>query len=491
MVREESFRVQSSWADKPFCYRAPYPEGALTPYEFQLAGAEYCLARKHALIGDEPGLGKTCQTILISNAIEAKSTLVICPASLRLNWEREIWKWSTIENVQTYPVLKSKDGVHLKSNYLIISYDLLRNPSLLSALLSKTWDHLILDEAHLLKDPKGNKRTKTICAEDGLRNVVGRMTLATGTILPNQPIECYNAIRLLDWDAIDRMSIESFRRHYYAEGGGWIRGPHKVKDKKTKEWVTVNEVRWSEHVRNVPQNLGELQERLRTNIMVRRLTKEVLKELPSSRWHMFPLITNTAIKKALKHPGWGDAEKMYQMDPNGFSGAIPIEGAVSTARRLLGEAKALSIVAYVKDLMNSGVQKLVIGAWHHSVLDILRQNLVQFGLTYMDGRTSPINKQLAVDNFQQDNEISIILGQMLPLGEGWNLHSAQDVVLAEPDWVPGKNEQLLRRILRIGQKGRSLIGHVPLIPDTLEEKIVRRAIEKDITIYKTLDERER
>jgi len=78
---------------------------------------------------------------------------------------------------------------------------------------------------------------------------------------------------------------------------------------------------------------------------------------------------------------------------------------------------------------------------------------------------------------------------MLPLGEGWNLVASQNVVLAEPDWVPGKNEQLIRRIRRIGQKGTNLIGHIPIIPGTLEERIVRTAIEKDINIHKTLDER--
>jgi SNF2 family DNA or RNA helicase len=180
---------------------------------------------------------------------------------------------------------------------------------------------------------------------------------------------------------------------------------------------------------------------------------------------------------------------MYEMNPEGFSGTIPIDGAVSTARRLLGEAKAAAILGYIKDLLESGVKKLVVSAWHRSVLDILKKNLVQYGLTYMDGRTSTARKQLAVDMFLNNDKISVILGQMLPLGEGWNLVAAQNVVLAEPDWVPGKNEQLIRRIRRIGQKGTNLIGHIPIIPGTLEERIVRTAIEKDINIHKTLDER--
>ena len=92
-----------------------------------------------------------------------------------------------------------------------------------------------------------------------------------------------------------------------------------------------------------------------------------------------------------------------------------------------------------------------------------------------------------VDQFQEDEETQIILGQMLPLGEGWTLTAAQDVVLAEPDWVPGKNSQMLDRISRMGQEGSYTIGHIPVVPDTLDERILNTAITKDQNIYQALD----
>ncbi len=487
---KESYWVGRSWAEEALFYKAPHPEN-VQPYPYQFGGVEYALARPHSLIGDEPGLGKTCQSILISNAIEAKRTLVVCPASLRLNWEREIWTWSTLENVHTYPVMKSKDGVNYKSHYVIISYDLLRSTGILSALLAKTWDHLILDEAHLLKDPKGNQRTAAICAEDGLRSVVGRITLASGTILPNQPIECYNSIRLLNHDAIDKMEMEDFRDHYYGEGEGFINGRYEVWDKETEQTVSKWGLHWAEGVRNVPRRLGQLRRLLRENFMVRRRTSDVLSQLPEAEWHILPLTSSPGIRRALKHPGWGRAEKLYQLDPEVFdSAAVKVEGSISTARRELGEAKAPLIVDFCNELMASGVKKLVVSAYHHSVLDLLREGLKHHGLVYMDGRTTARKKQEAVDNFDSDDKVRIILGQILPLGQGWNLVAAQDVVNAEPEWVPGNNEQLLRRIRRIGQKGTRLLGHMPLIPDTLEERIIKRAIEKDKVIHEALDVRE-
>lgn len=476
------FQVQRSRATEPLFYEAPHGLG-ITPRPFQFAGAEYCLNRENALLGDAPGVGKTGEAILIGNAIEAEYTLVICPASLRLNWEREIKAWTTLENASTYPILKSRDGVSLRANYVITSYAMLNNPSILNALMDGFWDHLILDEAHALKDPKGNKRTQVLTAPDLLPSVVGRITMASGTILPNQPIECYNACRLLNWDAIDRMSLQAFRNEYYTLGQGFVRGPVYDEVKQANVW----KLHWSDQVRNVPTNLADLQYRLRKNIMVRRLKEQVLPQLPPKQWHPFPVGMTADIRRAMKHPGWTEAQTLYEMDPDAFDAGVPVDGAISTARRMLGDAKAPIVVEFIEELLLEGTQKIVVAAWHHSVLDFMREKLACHGLVYMDGSTSAKRKQAVVDQFQEDDSIKIILGQMMPLGEGWTLTAAQDAVIAEPDWVPGKNEQLLDRIHRMGQEGNYLIGHLPVVPDTLDERIVSTAIAKDINIYKALD----
>lgn len=478
----DDYDILMSRAVKPTFYRAPSP-ASVKPMEYQHAGVEYGLARDHHLFGDAPGLGKTAECILLGNAIGARHTLVVCPASLRLNWEREIWTWSTIPNVSTYPVLKSGDGVSLEANYVIISYALLANAAILDAILDERWDHVILDEAHAIKDPKGNTRTRAICAPDCIPSVAGRITLASGTILPNQPIECYNAIRLLNWEAINKASLETFRETYYDLGGGMIRGP--VFDPETKVWK--NELHWSNKVRNVPKNLDDLQYRLRKYIMVRRLKEQVLHELPPKQWHPFPLEVTAEMRRALKHPGWATAEKLYAMDPDAFNDGIPVDGAISTARKMLGEAKMPSVAAYIEELLEEGVEKLVVTAWHTSVLHYLRDKLSKYGLVYMDGSTSAAKKQAAVDQFQQQENIRIILGQTAVIGEGWTLTKAQDVVLAEPDWVSGKNDQALDRIHRKGQQGNRVIGHIPVVPNSLDERILAVAIRKDKVIHQALD----
>jgi SNF2 family DNA or RNA helicase len=275
------------------------------------------------------------------------------------------------------------------------------------------------------------------------------------------------------------MSLADFREHYYDFGEGFI----TRFDKKTKTFKRE----WSDHVRNVPRRMEDLQHRLRKHLMVRRLKEEVLHELPPLRWHLTPLATTSGIKSALDHPGWAVASKLYELDPGSFCTSASIDGAVSTARRLLGEAKAPEIASYILDLLESGVEKLVVAAWHRSVLDILRETLEPYGIVYMDGSTPSKRRKTLVDAFQTDPKIRIILGQTQTIGEGWTLTKAQDIVLAEPDWTPGRNQQVADRIHRIGQEGESIQAHVPVVPGTLDERIVGRAIEKDRAIYAALD----
>lgn len=484
MLEPIDFDIEASRATRPYFYHSDHPKDC-EPFAYQEAAVEYMLARDNGLFGDAPGLGKTVECTLLDNAIEAKKTLVLCPASLRLNWEREIRIWSTRQRVSTYPVLKSSDGISLIHGFVIISYALLANKSLVDALLDGYWDHLILDEAHALKDPKGNVRTRVICAPDMLPSVVGRITMASGSILPNQPIECYNAARLLDWDSIDRASLEDFRETYYAEGGGYVRTPHQVK-LEDGSIVTRTELHWSSKVRNIPINMDDLQQRLRKHIMVRRLKEHVMPQLPQRQWHFFPIEQTKDIRKVLKGDAWTEVEKLYELDPDNFDAHVPIDGAVATARRELGEAKAPLIAEYIEELLREGVAKLIVGAWHLSVLAYLRERL-NVGRMYMDGSTSSKRKQEIVDLFQSDDRYPIILGQMMPLGEGWTLTAAQDVVFVEPDWVPGKNDQLLDRVHRIGQQGTYVLGHVPIVPGTLDERILSVIARKDRAIYEALD----
>ncbi len=486
-MRNEDYEVARSWATEPLFFRAPHPPDR-TPREYQFAGVEYALARNNAIIGDAPGVGKSAQAVLISNAIKAEQTLIVCPASLRLNWAREIRMWSTVEDVTASVITKATNGVSFKHDYVILSYDALRNPNIVEALLEKRWDHIVYDEGHYIKDPKGNKRTKVICAEDMLPSVAGRTTILSGTLMPNQPIECYNAMRLLDWESIDFMSVETFREYYYGKGFGFVN--RRVRNPQTgqMEWKAEP----SYHVRNQPRNLDELQRRLRSRLMVRRLKEDVLTELPPKAWHPFPLSMTSELRNAINHPGWVKAQRLYDMDVDAFDGGIAIDGEISTARRLLGEAKAHGVADYVEDLLDDR-EKLVVTCWHQSVLDIFRQRLRaalkgKDRFVEMVAGMSTKAQQAAVDQFQTDPHVRVILGQTKVIGLGHTLTAAQDVILSEPDWTPGNNDQVLDRCHRFGQRDH-VLGHIPVVPGTLDERVLATVIEKDQNIYNAMDRR--
>lgn len=479
----------ASWALEPSFYRAPYPEEldrkGTPPMECQFAGVEYALSKRHCLIGDEPGVGKTWQGILVSNAIEAKRTLVISPASLILNWEREIWRVSTIENVATYPILRGKDGVSASADYTILSYNMLRNEAILEALMSMRWDNVILDEAHKMKDTRWNTFNTPICKEDMLPKVSGRFTLLSGSPMPNQPIEIWRAAKLCDWESIDFMTEHQFREYYYALGEGFV--THTIWDDSIGSFVTKRE--WSDAVRNKPRRKKELNQRLRQHFMVRRLKADVLPQLPERQWALVPLSKDASINKALKSEEAKKAESLFELDPDNFDDSAPIDGAVATARRLLGEAKVPQVAALCIELLEEGVEKLVVGFFNKDVGYALEKKLAKYGVVHMDGATPLRRRQKAVDDFQEDPRVRVIIGQFLVMGEGYTLTASDTVVNAEPDWTPGKNGQLFDRVHRMGQKSDQAICYMPYVVDSLDERILARVIEKDQNIYEALDKR--
>lgn len=193
--------IEASWKPEgQGHYRMPAGQEL---WPFQRASLEYALAREHALIGDEPGLGKTPIAICYANEIQAKRTLVICPANIRLQWQKVIYRWST----QPWPyhvhvITNSRHGVHPTAAWTIVSYDLARTPAIGGQLALQDFDVLILDEAHALKTID-SKRTRAVFGGGENRAfapIAGRArhTLAlTGTPLPNRPREAYTIARAL------------------------------------------------------------------------------------------------------------------------------------------------------------------------------------------------------------------------------------------------------------------------------------------------------
>lgn len=445
----------------------PAPPG-LEYMPFQRAGIRYVLDRKHALIGDEPGLGKTIQAIGVANACGMERVLVVCPASVRRNWRREIHEWSTLRRPTTYLIEKARDGVSPIANWTVVSYDLARTETIFKSLAKEAWDMVVLDEAHYLKTPEANRTRALFGGGEGLfhdsyvTRRAERILGLTGTPLPNRPRECYTLVRAMCHDAIDWISFDAFK-HRYNPSFTWPGGGKEERFGR----------------------LPELHARLRCNLMIRRLKEDVLEDLPEKRYELTYLEETTATRKALQ------AERLLDIDPTDLEGAnAEILGAVSTVRREMGEAKAPLVADHVAMLLDGGLEKIVVFGWHRSVLNLLGEKLGKHGLVRVDGQSTAVQKHRAVLRFMKDPNCRVFLGNLLAAGVGIDglQKVCQHAVLAEASWVPGENEQAIGRLDRHGQKG-SVLAQFLVVPGSFDERVLGTALQKLHVTDATLDRR--
>jgi len=443
-------------------------------YEFQKVGIEYGIAKGNVLIGDEPGLGKTLQAIGICNEVNAKNVLVICPGNVRLNWQAEFLKWSTNDEINTQVFSSSRHGFNQSTpdnpvNTAIFSYELAKNPGLHAAILDREWDALIIDEAHYLKTSDAQRTQAIFGGGRGLfksRHIsdhVGRIIGLTGTPLPNRPRECYTIAKALCPEAIDWGSYEDFCYRY---------NPSATMD--------------NGHNREEKGRLPELQARLRSNFMIRRLKKDVLKDLPDKVYEFTYVEPDGAISDVLKRERLLDFKVEDLKNPDS-----PIFGMISTLRREMGEAKIPRIVEHMRYLLDGvEIPKVVLFVHHRSVMDQLTVALEKYGVVSVRGGMSMTNKDKSVQSFKNNPKVRIFLGQLDSAGVGIDgLQNVCDhVVIAEPAWTPGTNEQGVDRCHRIGQHG-NVLAQFLVVEGSLDERVLMAILEKNETINSVLDKR--
>lgn len=448
-------------------------------WDYQKATLDYLLWRGGGINGDQPGLGKTPTSIAFCNEVEAVRTLVIVPASLRIQWGEKIKEWSTIPNVSVSVMLKVKDGIHPFAHYQVLSYDSARNPAIIKAISKYEWDVMICDEAHKMKNIEalttraiiGNGKGEYHHGENkipAITNYCKYELFLTGTPLLNRPSEAFTLLRHVDHEAIDFIGWEKFKEHYNRQAE-----MRSVSGKKFKLESTSLEL--------------ELQNRLRVNAMVRHMKADVMTQMKPPRYSVVRMEENGPVKAAL------DAEGLLGLSIEEIQTTkdITILGHIAAVRRQMGIALAPQIVEYARDILEGGEDKLVIFGWHIEVLDIFENALSSFGTVRVDGRKSALARQKAVDDFVAKEDIRVFIGNIQAAGTG--VDGLQTVcshcLLAEPDWVPAQNEQAVSRLDRIGQE-HLVNAEIFVAPGSISEKILVKALEKMNIIHRVLDAKE-
>lgn len=469
----------------------PVPEG-LAYRPFQLAGIAYAASRTGTLIADEPGLGKTIQTAGIINADPSiKSVLVIAPKSLTLNWVRELKKW------MTRPLYVSRmGGAPAEGVVVVLSYEEAKRWE--KALVGE-WDLVVVDEAHWIKNQKA-QRTKTVHA---IARGARRRVALTGTPIVNRPIELFSILQLVDpqtWDPAGRKRNKDTKEMEDAPAGSGC-GFFKF----AKRYAGAHQGRYGWDFSGA-SNMDELQEKLRSTCMVRRLKKDVLLELPSKQRQIVELAGNGASSAiAREKEAWSrheaeleEARALVELakaeSDDAYESAVKrldqetrfAFEEISRIRHETAVAKIPHVVEHAQLALEDGDGKLVIMAHHHDVIDGIAAGLAEFNPVKLTGRDELAARQAAVDRFQTDPGCRVFIGGIMAAGVGITLTAASHVLFAELDWVPGNVTQAEDRCHRIGQTQSVLVQHL-VFDESLDARMVKILVDKQKIADEGLD----
>lgn len=467
-------QIAASWAPTSnISVRVP-ADRELWP--FQKASVAYALQRKNCLIADQPGLGKTPIAIAFANEIRAENVLVLCPASIRLQWAKRILEWSTQwPKERPHVLLHGRNGTHPTAKWTVCSYDLARSPAIGAALAQRRYDLLILDEAHYLKTVDAG-RTRAIFGGgtkltfDPIAERSDRILALTGTPLPNRPREAYTLARHLCWDSIDWFSEDAFTSRF---------NPSRKSEGERNDgssYVYIDE-RTGRH--------AELQNRLRANFMVRHLKKDVLTQLPEVTHDIVQVEKTQAVKQALH------AESLLDFDVEKFEGlTAEIMGNLAVVRHQMGVAIAPQAGDYAATILDGGEEKLVVFGHHIAVLDILEKQLAPYGAIRIDGSTGAKMKQILVDEFISNPKKRVIIGNLSSMGIGTDglQQVCRHVIFVEASWVYGENQQGVDRLHRGGQD-RGVLAEFIVAPGSISERVLGKSIKKGGIVHCALDKK--
>lgn len=453
---------------------------------FQRAGVAYALDHGAALIGDEMGLGKTVQALGVVNADPSiKKILVICPLSVALNWQMEAQKWLVRD--LSVGIASSKELPD--ADVVVAHWGIIANHA--SSLRKRSWDLIVLDEAHYAKNPKA-ARTRAIFGGKELQPLQARRKLAlTGTPIPNRPVEIQP---ILKWLAP-------------SEFGNWVNF--------VKRYCEGYQSRFGWEVSGA-SHLDELQARLRSTVMIRRLKKDVLTDLPAKTRQVILLSADdpalrkalTAEEKAIKKSyeaiekaeaalelAKSDTDAQYQEAVKALRGARQLGFTeMSKVRHETALAKVPRVLDHLRDILSDGNQKIVVFAHHRDVIEALKKGLetttkdwLGINVVSIVGGDAAEDRQEAVQRFQEDPAVRVFIGSIGAAREGITLTAANLAVFAELDWVPGNLSQAEDRIHRIGQSDSVTVQHI-LLDKSIDATMVKKVIAKQEILDKALDQ---
>ncbi|MCK7663171.1 SNF2-related protein [Corynebacterium sp. CCM 9185] len=390
---------------------------------YQSYGARFAVVQRRIILGDEMGLGKTVQAIAVAaHLAEERSsgdggggvgrTVVVCPASVVVNWSRELAAFCTLEVFVAHGPDKqvAVAAWRNRGGVLVCTYDGARTLDLGDP------DVLIVDEAHMIKNP----RAKRTIACTALAEASETVLLLTGTPLENRVDEFVNLVRIIRPDLVTRgmaeLDADTFRR---------LIAPAYLR-------------------RNVTQVLDQLPDRV-----------------DETEWVELTEAEQQFYRESVAEGSWMGMRRAAWVTPTGRP------------------AKLARLAEIVADAGDSG-KRLLVFSFFLDVLELIADAFGESVVGVIDGSVPPARRQALVDSFGTAPGGSILLAQIQAGGQGLNIQAASVVVLTEPQVKPTQEDQAIARAYRMGQTGtvhvHRLIGADTVDERMLEILAVKRGV---------------
>ena len=409
------------------------------PLDHQKIAIEKLAGSKRFILADDMGLGKTTSTIIAALETGAKKILIVCPASLKINWQREIANYSD----RPVYIAESKK-FSTESDFVIVNYDILKNfhdtdpkKKEESILLQSNFDIVILDEAHMISNVQA-QRTKII---NHFVKKINRVWLLTGTPMTSRPMNYYNLLNLIESPVAQNWKAYAIR---YCQGYQFTAGKRKV-------WNVTG-----------ASNLEELRDRTSKQIL-RRLKEEVL-DLPDK------IIAPVYLRlKSKEYENlMGEYFDWYDKNPNESSSLTVQFSKLMKVRKVIANEKTKQTIEFVENILEQG-KKVIIFTNFTDTLQTVYQHFSKHAV-YLDGSCSNAVRQQAVDKFQNDEKVTVFVGNLKAAGVGLTLTAAEVVIMNDLSFVPAEHSQAEDRAYRYGQKSNVLV-YYPIYDNTIEGAI--------------------
>jgi SNF2 family DNA or RNA helicase len=448
--RDAARAIRRSRADRaePIADTAAVLGGTLAP--FQWAGVRYVLDARRAFLADEQGLGKTVQALAALESDRAYPAVVVCPASMKLGWEREALRWLPHRSVA---VVHGRAALPPAAEITILNYELAAaHRAALSRLQPRA---LVIDESHYCKNPSA-KRTQAVrrlaesLGPDGLRLAL------TGTPVLNHAEELIPQLRVIG------------RLEDFGSGAQFSREFRGMLSEERLHW------------------------HLRRRCFVRRLKSEVLPQLPAKRRVVVPIALTNEVEYRLAEDDvieWLRSQPLNLSDLNAkIAATLRAQrlAQLTALQRLAGRGKLAAALAWIDDFLASG-EPLVVFARHIEVQQALIRR--HHDALHLLGEDSLGERQRSIAAFQDPGGPQLIVCATRVAAQGITLTRASNVCFLELEWTPAMHDQAEDRCHRIGQHDAVTAWYL-LAANTIDETMARLIQSKRELVATVTDGRE-